>query len=62
MIKDMDEKELGSHHCTRENVSYTINALKRIESGEDDVDLQDWRTQSGVIALQLEWLLSQHDS
>ena len=59
---DKDEEEIGAHHCTRENVSYTISFLRRVESGEEDPSNQDWPTQCGVLALQMEWLLSNFDN
>ncbi len=60
-LQDMNSEEMGAHHCTRENISYTIAALKKIESGEDNIELQDWRTNCGTYALQMEWLLSHFD-
>ena len=62
MIEDMDNSEMGAHHCTRENISYTIAHLKNIESGKEPVELQDWLTNCGVYARQMEWLLSHIDS
>ena len=61
-IDDMNEKELGAHHCTRENISFTVGWLKSIESGERSPADQDWRAECGVLALQFKWLLSQLDS
>ena len=61
-IEDKNPDELGAHHCTRENVSYTIAFLRRIEAGEEDSSIQDWRTTCGVLALQMEWLLSNFDN
>jgi hypothetical protein len=61
-LKSMDESRQGAHHCTRENISYTIGLLRMVEDGTRPVDLQDWRTQSGIIALQLEWLLGNLDN
>lgn len=61
-LVEKPEEEPGAHHCNRENISYTIAYLKKIESGEEPVDIQDWRTTSGVLALQMQWLLSNIDS
>jgi len=62
MIKDMDESETGAHHCTRENISYTIAALKEIEGNPEIANLQDWPTQCGIYAKQMQWLLSHIDA
>ena len=61
MYRELSESTLGAHHCTRENLAYTIQWLKEIEQGNESVDNQDWRTTCGVIALQLQWLISQAD-
>ena len=62
MIKNMDENELGSHHCTRENISYTIASLKEIEKDPELANSQDWPTQCGIYAKQMQWLLSHIDA
>ena len=51
----------GSHHLTRENVAYTIQWLREIETGDAAVSTVDWRTESGILASMLDWLTSQLD-
>ncbi len=60
-VKDENPDIAGAHHCTRENVSYTIAFLRRIQSGEQSVAELDWRTEMGIVASQLQWLLRQLD-
>lgn len=62
MIKNMDERKSGSHHCTRENISYTIAQLKVIEANPELADLEDWPTNCGIYAMQMQWLLSHIDT
>lgn len=62
MIKDMEKSELGSHHCTRENISHTIASLKEIEENPKMANNQDWPTQCGIYAQQMQWLLSHIDT
>jgi len=62
MIKDMDSSESGSHHCTRENISETIDHLEKIGRGDEPVDLQDWVSDSLVMALQFKWLIDHLDN
>ena len=62
MIKDMPKGESGSHHCTRENISYTIARLKEIEANADLSELEDWATNCGIYAKQMQWLLAHIDT
>ena len=60
-VKDAPKETSGSHHLTRENVSFTIEWLRDIEQGSGTISTVDWRTQCGILAAQLIWLLSQLD-
>ena len=62
MIDDMDKCELGAHHCTRENISYTIARLKEIEANPEMVGFEDWPTNCGIYAMQMQWLLTHIDA
>jgi hypothetical protein len=57
----MNADEKGAHHCTRENVSYSIAYLRHLAAGDIDHTNIDWPVACAVTALQLEWLLSQLD-
>jgi len=61
MIKNMSISESGAHHCTRENISYTIKHLEDLAAGREDIMLQDWVAMTSVLALQMKWLLSAID-
>ena len=62
MISDMNEKESGAHHCTRENISATIVHLEKIGCGDEAVELQDWISSSLIMAKQFKWLIANMDN
>ena len=57
----MDEEPL-SHHCTLENITSTVVHLKEIQENPEFANCEDWPTNCGIYALQIEWLLTQINS
>ena len=51
-----------SHHCTLENITSTVAHLKEIQENTELANLEDWPTNCGIYALQIEWLLTQINS
>lgn len=57
-MEEIDESVLGFQHLDQEAIACTIGWLESVENPESgvDLDLIDWRTQCGILALQLRWL------
>ena len=57
-MEEIDSEVIGSQHLNEEAVACTIGFLESVENPESEVDINliDWRTQCGIIALQLRWM------